>query len=292
MAQIQMGADDGGGLGGPAWATMWSQSTSISVNAAPSASRSASISSAVDIRRRGAGRPHQRGRVFRWRGNANRRVSSLQYDIIAGMLMRQPTRPSGSVDQVLVEFAFQLVGELGGDLAPRAGQLLGARLGAVGVVGRGQHRVGDLGHPGAVERHRRIQQHQTGDQVGPGRGQVAAPPRRRTNAPTTRTGPSASASSSAASASTLASMRPRRRPAGPAVADQIRCEHREVGQVPGGQRLPAPAVPGQSVHRQNLRRAGTGRSGTRGGCRSPFDARWDGGERRCRPRSAPLVGPP
>ena len=82
---------------------------------------------------------------------------------------------------------------------------------------------------------------------------ATAPPN---ECPTTTTGPSASASSRSASAPTLASMRPRRRPRRPAVSDQVRCDDREVGQVPRRQRLPAPAVPGQAVDGQDLGRPG------------------------------------
>ncbi len=43
------------------------------------------------------------------------RASSLQYDIIAGMLIRQPASAVGQIDEVLVEFAVQFVGV---DVAP------------------------------------------------------------------------------------------------------------------------------------------------------------------------------
>ena len=36
-------------------------------------------------------------------------ASSLQYDSIAGMLIRQPTAPAGLVDQMLVELAVQFI---------------------------------------------------------------------------------------------------------------------------------------------------------------------------------------
>ena len=47
---------------------------------------------------------------------------------------------------------------------------------------------------------------------------------------------------------------PRRLPRRPAVAEQVGCEDREVGQVLGGQRLPPQAVSGQAMHGQDLRR--------------------------------------
>ena len=64
------------------------------------------------------------------------------------------------------------------------------------------------------------------------------------------------ASSSSASAATLASMVHGAAHDDRAVADQVGCGDRDVGQVPRRQRLPAPAVPGQAVDGQHLRRAG------------------------------------
>jgi hypothetical protein len=63
---------------------------------------------------------------------------------------------------VLVELAVQL---LGADLVPRAVHLLDAGLLAVGVVRRGEHVVGDIAHPAAVQPDRGIQQHQRRDQI-------------------------------------------------------------------------------------------------------------------------------
>jgi hypothetical protein len=39
------------------------------------------------------------------------------------------------------------------------------------------------------------------------------------------------------------------------VAEQIRCQHGDFGQVFVGQGVPAPAVPGQSMDQQDLRGA-------------------------------------
>ena len=77
---------------------------------------------------------------------------------------------------------------------------------------------------------------------------ATAPPN---ECPTTTTGPSASASSSAGKRGDVGVDRPRRRPRRPAVADQVRCRDRKLGQMPRRQRLPAPAVPGQAVDGQD-----------------------------------------
>ena len=121
---------------------------------------------------------------------------------------------------MLVEFAVQFVRV---DLAPRAVRLFGAGLLAVGVVRRGEHVVGDVAHPTAVQADRGIEQHQRRDQIRACGSQIQRD-RTAERMPDHHNGPSASASSSRASAPTFASMRPRRRPRRPAVSDQVRCE--------------------------------------------------------------------
>ena len=135
---------------------------------APARSRSAVDQRFGDKRRRCPLRPHQRGRSSVGR----------QHDI-AGKLApvghhrRNADAPAdasvGQVDQVLADFGVQFPGV---DVGPRAATLLVARLGGVGVVGRGEHRVRDLAHPPAVESHRGIEQHQARDQFRPGGGQL------------------------------------------------------------------------------------------------------------------------
>ena len=83
--------------------------------------------------------------------------------------MRQPTRPLGRSIRCSSSSASSSAVV---DLAPRAGHLLVARLGAVGVVRGGEHRVGDFTHPTAVEADRGIEQYQAGDQLRPGRRQM------------------------------------------------------------------------------------------------------------------------
>ena len=100
----------------------------------------------------------------------------------------------------------------------------------------------------------RIEQHQCRDPVGMRGGQMQWRPRCRTSAPTTTTGPSACCSSSSASAATLASIVHGAVPRRPAVSDQIGCGNGDLGQVSRRQRLPAFAVPGQPVQRQQSQR--------------------------------------
>ena len=106
----------------------------------------------------------------------------------------------------------------------------------------------------AVEADRGIEQHQRCDQIRACGSQIQRD-RTAERMPDHHNGPSASG---------VEQRRPARRrwrrcvhgavPRRPAVAEQVGCEDREVGQVPRRQRLPAPAVPGQPVDGQDLRR--------------------------------------
>ena len=111
---------------------------------------------------------------------------------------------------------------------PTSRDLLRAGLGAVGVVRRREHRVGDLAHPPAVEARPRDRA-APAPRPDPGRAaarlSATAPPN---ECPTTTTGPSASASSRPASAADVGVDGPRRRPRRPAVTEQVRRDDREL----------------------------------------------------------------
>ena len=79
--------------------------------------------------------------------------------------------------------------------------------GGVGVVRGGQHRVGDLAHPRAVQPDGRVEEHQSRDSVRDGRrpGACATAPSERMRRPPRR-GRRPRCSSSSASAATLASI--------------------------------------------------------------------------------------
>ena len=87
---------------------------------------------------------------------------------------RRQAQPPGAPtarqhDEVLVE----LRSTLAGSTPAQEPLVFAARASAtVGVVGRGQHRVGDLEHPCAVQSEGRVEQHQTRYQVGVGGRQL------------------------------------------------------------------------------------------------------------------------
>ena len=149
--------------------------------------------------------------------------------------------------EVLVEF-------VGGDVGPHPGRLLGARLGAVGVIRGGQHGLGDLPHPPAVQRHRRVQQRQSGHQIGTLRSEVQGhrtpegmsdDHHRAVGLGLDQTGQRGDVGVDA----------PGRGVGGAAVPDQIRGQHRHVRQITG-QPVPPQTVPGESVDHQGLGRPG------------------------------------
>ena len=198
--------------------------------------------------------------------------------------MRQPTRPFGRSIRCSSSSRSSSAGV---DLAPRAVDLLVARLGAVGVVGRGEHLVGDLAHPAAVEADGGVEQHQCRDQIRPCRREMQRD-RAAERMPDHHTGRRASASSSAASAATLASMvhgaahddRPWPSRSGAATATSGRCCVASVSQ-----RWPCPVSPW-------IARTRAGRAGRSGTCKRVghgVDA-----ARRARRSSTRrrLVGPP
>ena len=98
------------------------------------------------------------------------RASSLQYDIIAGMLTRQPYRPLGKPDQVLVELGVEQRGVSTSAQEPVI--FSGAALRRHPCIGVAEHRVGDRAHPLTVQADRRVEQQQRWPPDRAGRGQM------------------------------------------------------------------------------------------------------------------------
>ena len=154
---------------------MWLQSKSSSVNVGSQALPQSRDQFLADVRRRCLPRPHQR----------RHRPGRRQHDV-AGQLApvrhhrRQadaPAVPSArQLDQVLVDLGVE---QRGVHVRPGAGSLLQARLVGVRIVGRGQHRIGDVAHPSAVQPDRRVEQQQRGDPVRGAPWPGASPARRR-----------------------------------------------------------------------------------------------------------------
>ena len=163
------------------------------------------------------------------------------------MLIRQPARPLGRSTRC----SSSSRSSSSASTSPHEPfGLLGAGLLAVGVVRRGEHVVGDVAHPSAVQAHGGVEQHQRRHQIRPGRGEIQRH-RAAERMPDDHRRP---ASSSAASAADVGVDRPRRSPRRTAMAEQVRCGDREFGQVPRGQRLPPLPVPGEPVDGQDLYR--------------------------------------
>ena len=153
---------------------------------------------------------------------------------------------------MLVELAVQF---LRVDLAPRAVHLFGAGLLAVGVVRRGEHVVGDVAHPSAVQPDRGIEQHQRRDQIR-ARGSQIQRHRAAERMPDHHNRAVRVGVEQAGQCADIRVDVPRRRPGRPSVSDQVRCDDRELGQMPRRERLPALTMPGQAVDGQDLGRAG------------------------------------
>ena len=157
--------------------------------------------------------------------------------------------PAWLVDQVLVELAVQFIRF---HIRPRAVHLFRPGLRAVGVVRRGEHIVGDVAHPSAVQPDSGIEQHQRRDQIRARGSQIqrhrAAERMSDNHNRAVRVGVEQAGQCADVGVDT-----PRRRPGRPSVPDQVRCDDREFGQMPRRERLPAPAMPGQAVDGQDLR---------------------------------------
>lgn len=145
---------------------------------------------------------------------------------------------------MLVELAFE---DVSGHLTPRSVHLLVAGLGAIGVVGRGEHPIGDLAHPVSVEADCRVEQHQSGDALGMRRREAER------DRPAERvTDDEGGGVEQCCEGGDVGVDRPRRIPGRATVTEEIRCRDRDVGQVVVSQCLPAPAVAGQPVDREHL----------------------------------------
>ncbi len=119
---------------GLAWATIWSQSQSSRAKSEPRCPLSAPMRPSLAYGGGGAGGADQdRGSALARQGNRAGQLAPVGHH--GRDADPPPVAAVGKCDEMLVEVTLQL---FRGHLAPRPVGFLGARLGAVGVVGRGQ----------------------------------------------------------------------------------------------------------------------------------------------------------